>query len=89
MGKIKYFIKQCRQKKAKNASHAKIVNTANTVYNFKKYTEQNLTSKKNLGKMQKVQTKGEKNSKSQEIFGNIVNNIKMQRHAKTCKMIKI
>ena len=41
MGKIKYFIKQCSQKKAKNASHAKIVNTANTVYNFKKHTEKN------------------------------------------------
>ena len=27
-------------KKGKNASHAKIVNTANTVYNFKKHTEQ-------------------------------------------------
>ena len=34
--------------------------------------------------MQKVQT-NEKNSKSQEMIGNIVNNIKMQRHAKWSK----
>ena len=37
-----------------------------------------------MGKVQKVQT-NEKNSKSQEMIGNIVNNIKMQRHAKWSK----